>query len=144
MSSTLDDEDQGPIGTKVAMFAIAIAVALGALFYGLSNIPEEAPVTYGNCKVDQGSKGKWYFQCPDLAALHVAIDEFAKKNPDYPITGVVAYKKGRSNARPLRGRPLSGFCFTPLVCQATRLGGATHFSSTPEPGRWGRSATALP
>jgi hypothetical protein len=30
-------EDGGASGTKVAMFAVAIAVVLGALFYGLNN-----------------------------------------------------------------------------------------------------------
>ncbi len=30
-------EESGPSGTKVAMFAVAIAVVLGALFYGLNN-----------------------------------------------------------------------------------------------------------
>ncbi|MCP4618603.1 MAG: hypothetical protein GY844_19485 [Bradyrhizobium sp.] len=30
-------DDGGPSGAKVAMFAVAIAVALGALFYGLNN-----------------------------------------------------------------------------------------------------------
>ena len=30
-------DDGGPSGTKVAMFAVAIAVVLGALFYGLNN-----------------------------------------------------------------------------------------------------------
>src|SRR5215471_21552497 len=30
-------DEGGPSGTKVAMFAIAIAVVLGALFYGLNN-----------------------------------------------------------------------------------------------------------
>ena len=30
-------DDSGPSGTKVAMFAVAIAVVLGALFYGLNN-----------------------------------------------------------------------------------------------------------
>jgi hypothetical protein len=30
-------DESGPSGTKVAMFAVAIAVVLGALFYGLNN-----------------------------------------------------------------------------------------------------------
>lgn len=30
-------DDSGPSGTKVAMFAVAIAAVLGALFYGLNN-----------------------------------------------------------------------------------------------------------
>ena len=30
-------DEGGPSGTKVAMFAVAIAVVLGALFYGLNN-----------------------------------------------------------------------------------------------------------
>ena len=30
-------DESGPGGTKVAMFAVAIAVVLGALFYGLNN-----------------------------------------------------------------------------------------------------------
>lgn len=30
-------DERGPSGTKVAMFAVAIAVMLGALFYGLNN-----------------------------------------------------------------------------------------------------------
>ena len=30
-------EESGPSGTKVAMFAVAIAVVMGALFYGLNN-----------------------------------------------------------------------------------------------------------
>ena len=43
--NSLDDElqpapapsEESPSGTKVAMFAVAIAVVLGALFYGLNN-----------------------------------------------------------------------------------------------------------
>ena len=30
-------DESGPSGGKVAMFAVAIAVVLGALFYGLNN-----------------------------------------------------------------------------------------------------------
>lgn len=30
-------DESGPSGTKIAMFAVAIAVVLGALFYGLNN-----------------------------------------------------------------------------------------------------------
>jgi hypothetical protein len=56
--SSLDPEIQpdpmldegGPSGTKVAMFAVAIAVVLGALFYGLNN------TSVNQAGTDQGAR----------------------------------------------------------------------------------------
>jgi hypothetical protein len=45
----LDDEG-GPSGAKVAMFAVAIAVVLGALFYGLNN------TSVNQASTDQGAR----------------------------------------------------------------------------------------
>lgn len=43
-------DDGGPSGTKVAMFAVAIAVVLGALFYGLNN------TSVNQASTDQGAR----------------------------------------------------------------------------------------
>lgn len=43
-------EEGAPSGTKVAMFAVAIAVVLGALFYGLNN------TSVNQASTDQGAR----------------------------------------------------------------------------------------
>ena len=43
-------DEGGPSGTKVAMFAVAIAVVLGALFYGLNN------TSVNQAGTDQGAR----------------------------------------------------------------------------------------
>ena len=43
-------DEGGPSGAKVAMFAVAIAVVLGALFYGLNN------TTVNTAGTDQGAR----------------------------------------------------------------------------------------
>jgi hypothetical protein len=43
-------EEGGPSGAKVAMFAVAIAIVLGALFYGLNNTSVNQATT------DQGAR----------------------------------------------------------------------------------------
>jgi hypothetical protein len=43
-------EEGGPSGAKVAMFAVAIAVVLGALFYGLNN------TSVNQASTDQGAR----------------------------------------------------------------------------------------
>ena len=43
-------DESGPSGTKVAMFAVAIAVVLGALFYGLNN------TSVNQAGTDQGAR----------------------------------------------------------------------------------------
>lgn len=43
-------DESGPSGTKVAIFAVAIAVVLGALFYGLNN------TTVNQATTDQGER----------------------------------------------------------------------------------------
>ena len=46
-------EESGPSGTKVAMFAVAIAVVLGALFYGLNNTSVNQAGTEPSAKTAQ-------------------------------------------------------------------------------------------
>lgn len=43
-------DESGPSGTKIAIFAVAIAVVLGALFYGLNN------TTVNQATTDQGER----------------------------------------------------------------------------------------
>src|SRR5215471_18839741 len=46
-------DEGGPSGTKVAMFAVAIAVVLGALFYGLNNTSVQQGGTEPNARTAQ-------------------------------------------------------------------------------------------
>ena len=51
----LDPESRDPIsGTKVAMFAVAIALVLGALFYGLNNTSVQQAQTSPPAQTAQG------------------------------------------------------------------------------------------
>jgi hypothetical protein len=105
--ASLDNEMQadpelaeGPAsGGRVAMFALAIALVLGSVFYGLNNadIPglEKYPdfgKVIGSCSV-QNDLGRMTMQCPDDAARHAAIDEFLAKNKNYEVTGFMFQKK---------------------------------------------------
>jgi hypothetical protein len=46
-------DEGGPSGAKVAMFAVAIAVVLGALFYGLNNTSVHQATTDQNARTAQ-------------------------------------------------------------------------------------------
>ncbi len=51
-------DESGPSGTKVAMFAVAIAVMLGALFYGLNNTSVNQAGTESSSRTAQTEPAK--------------------------------------------------------------------------------------
>ncbi len=78
-----------PSGAKIAIFVIMIAVVMGAVFYGLASI--NAPKLagkYGECDVVDLNRGRWGFECKDMASFHTAVDEFARKNPKHKVSGI--------------------------------------------------------
>lgn len=79
------------------IFAAAIAVVLGALYYGLNSYSGRTlglAGTYGECTVSDGVPVQFRFSCPNQAALTAALDEFAKRNPGHKLETIsVTFKQ---------------------------------------------------
>ena len=86
-------DEGGPSGTKVAMFAVAIAVVLGALFYGLNNTGVNQATT------DQGARTA-QTQPANPAAPPGMRDVTPKANNNAPGTTT-----GAAPARPSTDNP---------------------------------------
>ena len=83
-------DEGGPSGTKVAMFAVAIAVVLGALFYGLNN------TSVNQAGTDQSARTAQTERNPAAPpGMHTAAEDLAE------LPGVVAHIGG---VDPAQGR----------------------------------------